>query len=109
MSQNPQTSAEETLNKCIQSPKGASQIDVWHIVGGQISIGEVKCHSERSDISSNIVQSCRGRSLEAVLWYGLVNITNGVVWNFKFVAISVDQPLLLLLSGNDFFVAGKGG
>lgn len=109
MGKNPQTGTEETLHEGVNSPETSSDGSVGDIFGSEITVCEVKCHSQRDDVSSDIVQTRCGRSFEAVLWDGFVNVIDRVIWDLELVAVSIDQFLgsLLLLSGGDFGVAGK--
>lgn len=57
MSQNPQTSTEETLYRGVKRPAYCSEVEVGDILRCQEPVEKVEGDAERDEISSNIVQT----------------------------------------------------
>ena len=95
MSQNPHTSAKKTLNDGIQEPQTSSYRCRGNVFWGDKSIEDIKGGSEGDKISGDIVKTGGSRSLEAVLGDSLENVVDGIVGDFKGIALGVDKLDLL--------------
>ena len=80
MGQYPKSGAEETLNECIGGPETSSQRQGWHVFWSAVCVEEVEGRCKQSHISGHIHETCNGRPLEAVLWYGISYLFDGEVW-----------------------------
>lgn len=90
VSQNPQTSAKQTLHKGVCGPETSSYGRGGNVLRGDEVVGEVEDGGQGDHVADDIIQTGGGRPLEAVLGNGLVDISDGVVWDLEGVAIRVD-------------------
>lgn len=93
----PKTCAKKTLDKGVESPKTCSDWRRCYRLGSDVGVEDVKGGCKGDDISGDIVETGRGRSLKAVCRYGISNLLDGVVWNGKFLAVAINQSSSLVL------------
>lgn len=108
MGQNPHTRAEKALNEGVHPPETSSYGCGGDVLGSDEAVGQVEDGSQRHHIAGDIIQASSSRPLEAVLWNGLVDVANGVVWDLEGIAIRVNQLLAILCFGRDEVVGREG-
>ena len=101
MSKNPQAGADQTIDDGIEKPQACSYWGRGDILGGDETVKEIEGGGKSDYVSTDIVQTFGSRSLEAVLGDGLVNITDGVVRDFKGIPVGVDKLDLLVGTCNN--------
>lgn len=93
--QDPQSSAEETLDHSVQKPETSPERGGRNDFGRDETIEEVEGSGQRDDVSSDIVKACGGRPLKAMLGDGFVDVTNGIIGDFEGIPICVHELRLL--------------
>lgn len=58
---------------------------------------EVESGSQENNVTSDIVETAKCRTLEAVLWNGVSDIFDSVIWNFELVSVSIEETAVWLV------------
>lgn len=74
VSQNPDTSCKETLNKSVQSPQSNASSFRRDVLWSSVCVEDVESDCQADNITSYIVQASHGRSFVAMLWDCISNI-----------------------------------
>lgn len=103
--QNPDASAEQTLENGVQSPQSRADGKGRDVLGGHKVVEDVKGRGQVEDVTGDIRQTLDGGPLEAMLGDGIADILDGVIGDLELVAKGIDQ-----LAGLDLVVAhGREG
>lgn len=93
----PQTGSEKTLHKSVASPQGRPCGCRRNRLRSHIVVEEVEGGGQRSDIASNVAEATQTGALEAVGGNGIAELLDGEIWEFKLVAVCVEQLAVRLL------------
>ena len=91
MSQDPQTSAKETLHEGVGRPEPGPERCGGNVFRCDESICEIEYGGYRRHIPNDISQSPETRALEAMLGNGLVDLADCVVRELEGIAVCVDK------------------
>lgn len=89
--EHPNTGSEETLHHGVKTPKRSTDWSLGYVLGGHVCVEDVEGRAQENQIAENVVESLGGRSFEAVLRNGLVDILDGVVRDSELVAIGIHE------------------
>ena len=65
-------------------------------MGCNKAVADIEGGCKGGNISEDIIQSSKGRSLITVLWDGIADVIDCIVWQFKFVAVCINEAPIAL-------------
>lgn len=93
VSQNPNTSAEQTLKESVKCPQSGASNEVGDGLGCDEVVENEEDGGQEGNIAGDVVKTSSGRSFEAVSWNSVAELLDGEVGQHKLVAISIDERL----------------
>jgi hypothetical protein len=108
VSQDPESGAEETLDRSVHRPERGAGRGGWYVLGRDEGVEEVECRGETGDVAGDIVQSQSGVALKALLGDGADDISHRVVGELELIAVGVDELCVRSL-GSDIVVNRRHG
>jgi hypothetical protein len=93
---NPQTGAEKTLKDGVESPQSSTNGGRLDVFWSYIVVENVESGGQAGNITSHVGKTADGGTVKAVLWNGIADIVDGVVWNLKLVAVGVEKDTVWL-------------
>ena len=97
----PETGAEEALDKGVDGPKSTADESVGNVLGGDKVVEDGKGGGQARHVTQDISVALEGRTLKAVLGDGIADILDGVVGRSELVAVGVDELAIVGLGVAD--------
>lgn len=91
----PESGAEKTLHKGVQSPQSRAEVHIGHGFWSHIIVEDIEGCAKQEEISGDIRQACDRGAFIAVSRNRIANLLDCVVGDLELVAISVDQFCVL--------------
>ena len=91
VSQNPQTSSEQALDKTIKAPEGIADSFAWNCFWRYIVVEYVEGNGQAEYVPKNIAKAPQARTFEAMSRDRISDVLDSKVWNFEFIPIGVQK------------------
>lgn len=108
VSNNPKTSAEETLEDGVDGPETSTGGSGGDVLGSHKVVPDAEGGSKEDNVAKDVSVSLESRALEAVLGDGIVDVLDGEVRDLELVAVGVEHNTILGLGLGDVDLGERG-